>query len=42
MDIRKILEYLDGKGLIITDGKLVIKALKDINISTNAEVIENK
>lgn len=32
MKIKKLLEFLDGRGLIITDGELINKALKEYGI----------
>lgn len=35
MTIRELLEYLDGRGLILTDEDLIDEALHDVNIDGN-------
>ena len=39
LDIQMVLDYLDGRGLIITDEELIKEALKECNLSFDSQVI---
>jgi len=38
MTIEMLLDYLDGKGLILTDDDLLNEALKDCNLSFDTNI----
>lgn len=42
ISLEDLLEYLDGRGLIITDTELIDEALKEINLSGTASVEGNQ
>lgn len=42
MDIESLLDFLDGRGLILTDDDLLDEALKSIDLSFESKVIENQ
>ena len=42
LTIETILDYLDGRGLILTDDDLLDEALKEMNISFDTQVNETQ
>lgn len=39
MTIAELLEYLDGRGLVITDDELIADALEDVNLDKDDQII---
>jgi hypothetical protein len=42
MTISELLDYLDGRGLVVTDSDLIAEELVDVGLTPDTEITERK